>query len=441
MTTQTSAGAPPFPWIRRTLGPLFLVTVCPPAAILMWHTHVHLEGSVAALGRQLADHGLIGTLRDVWGPIFFGTPTSWAILGVFAALELAFMRLLPGREFRGPVTPAGNVPVYKANGPLAYFATLGLFCLASFGLGLFPASIVYHNFGPIIASLNLFSLVFCLGLYLKGRFAPSSSDHGSSGNPLFDYYWGTELFPRVLGWDVKMFTNCRFGMMGWAVILLSFAAAQAELYGLSDSMVVAVAVQLVYITKFFWWETGYLSSLDIMHDRAGFYICWGCLVWVPSVYTSSTLYLVNHPHRLGTPLAFAILAAGVTAVLINYAADAQRQRVRATQGQTTVWGRRPEIIIGHYRTAEGEERQSLLLASGWWGIARHFHYVPEILGAFFWTLPALFDHFLPWFYVLFLTILLTDRAHRDDQRCALKYGEDWDRYRARVRYKILPGLL
>ncbi len=26
------------------------------------------------------------------------------------------------------------------------------------------------------------------------------------------------------------------------------------------------------------WETGYWGSMDIMHDRAGYYICWGCLV-------------------------------------------------------------------------------------------------------------------------------------------------------------------
>lgn len=35
---------------------------------------------------------------------------------------------------------------------------------------------------------------------------------------------------------------------------------------------------------------------------AGFYIVWGCLVWVPSVYTSPALYLVNHPVELGTPV-------------------------------------------------------------------------------------------------------------------------------------------
>jgi hypothetical protein len=33
------------------------------------------------------------------------------------------------------------------------------------------------------------------------------------------YYWGTELYPRIFGFDVKVFTNCRFGMMIWAVLV------------------------------------------------------------------------------------------------------------------------------------------------------------------------------------------------------------------------------
>jgi 7-dehydrocholesterol reductase len=352
------------------------------------------------------------------------------------------MRLLPGARFVGPVTANGNVPVYKANGVAAFVVTLLTFAGASWGLHLFSPTIVYDNFGDIVGALNSFSLIFCLGLYLKGRFAPSSSDHGRTGNFIFDYYWGTELYPRILGWDVKMFTNCRFGMMGWPLILISFAAAQAaQPGGLSDSMVVAVAIQLVYIGKFFWWETGYLRSLDIMHDRAGFYICWGCLVWVPSIYTSSTLYLVGHPNHLGLPLSILIFALGVTSVFINYLADEQRQRVRATGGKTMVWGKPPVLLIGHYTTESGEKKESVLLASGWWGIARHFHYVPEILGSFFWCLPALFDNLLAYFYVIFLTALLTDRAFRDDNRCAAKYGADWDAYRKVVRWRILPGVV
>jgi 7-dehydrocholesterol reductase len=150
---------------------------------------------------------------------------------------------------------------------------------------------------------------------------------------------------------------------------------------------------------------------------------------------------VNHPNHLGLATSATIAILGVASIFTNYAADAQRQRVRATQGRTTVWGKPPVVVVGRYTTEKGEKKESLLLASGFWGIARHFHYVPEILGALFWTLPALFTNVLPYFYVIFLTALLTDRAFRDDNRCAIKYGEDWKAYCEKVRYKILPGVV
>ncbi len=74
--------------------------------------------------------------------------------------------------------------------------------------------------------------------------------------------------------------------------------------------------------------------MDIMHDRAGYYICWGCLVWVPSVYTSPAMALVGTPVHLGTPLALAIFAAGAAAIWINY--DSDRQLLRPKLLQTAV---------------------------------------------------------------------------------------------------------
>lgn len=50
------------------------------------------------------------------------------------------------------------------------------------------------------------------------------------------------------------------------------------------------------------------------------------------------------------------------------------------------------------------------LHTGWWGLSRHFHYVPEITAAFLWTVPGGFTHLLPYFYVVFLTLLLTVRS-------------------------------
>jgi 7-dehydrocholesterol reductase len=228
-------------------------------------------------------------------------------------------------------------------------------------------------------------------------------------------------------------------MMGWSVIILSFAAKQYQNEGhLSNSMLVSLVLQTAYILKFFYWESGYFGSLDIMHDRFGFYICWGVLAWLPCVYTLATLYLVGHPNDLHPVYAWFLLVLGLLAIWANYDADAQRQRVRQTGGKTTVWGKKPDVITAEYRTADGTTHKNLLLASGWWKLSRHFHYISEITLAAAWTLPALFEHLLPYFYLIFLTILLVDRSGRDELRCRTKYGPYWAEYCERVKYRLIP---
>ena len=123
---------------------------------------------------------------------------------------------------------------------------------------------------------------------------------------------------------------------------------------------------------------------------------------------------------------------------MNYFADVQRQSVRESNGQALVWGKKPAIIIAEYQTDQGEIKKNILLASGFWGLSRHFRYLPEVLMSLCWTIPAGFTHALPYFYVVFLSILLVHRAFRDDERCAKKYGKYWDEYCKRVPSKIVP---
>ncbi|XP_022723861.1 7-dehydrocholesterol reductase isoform X3 [Durio zibethinus] len=363
---------------------LSLLSLCPPFVILLWYTMVHADGSVSQTWNFLKQHGLQGFI-EIWPR---PTATAWKIIFVYGVFEAALQLFVPGKRIEGPISPTGNQPAYK------------------------------------------------------GHVAPSSTDSGSSGNLIIDFYWGMELYPRIgKNFDIKVFTNCRFGMMSWAVLAVTYCIKQYEVNGkVSDSMLVNTTLMLVYVTKFFWWEAGYWNTMDIAHDRAGFYICWGCLVWVPSVYTSPGMYLVNHPVNLGTQLALYILVAGILCIYINYDCDRQRQEFRRTNGKCIVWGKAPSKIEATYTTTSGETKTSLLLTSGWWSLSRHFHYVPEILAAFFWTVPALFNHLLPYFYVVFLTILLFDRAKRDDDRCRSKYGKYWKLYCSKVPYKIIPGI-
>jgi len=424
--------------VRTTLGPLLILCATPPAAVIFWIV-CRFDPFDASLSPLLGAEGWRSVAEHWPAP----SASAAAMLLGFAVLQLLLLQLLPGQGFEGPITPSGSRPRYTLNGIPAWLVTHALFFGASLGLGLFPAGIVWDHFGEILATLVLFALLFCGFLYVKGRRWPSSADRSVSGNFLWDYYWGVELHPRLFGVDLKQLINCRLSMMGWSVIVCSFAAKQAEFDPaghVSNAMLVSAALIVIYLFKFFWWESGYFTSLDIMHDRFGYYICWGVLAWVPAVYTLPAQYLVLHPRALPAPLAAAIFALGVAAIAVNYAADRQRQRVRATNGSTSVWGRSPELIRARYTTADGKEHESLLLASGWWGLARHFNYLPEITLALAWSLPAGFDHFVPYVYVVFLTILLVDRAVRDDARCRKKYGASWEEYCRRVPWRIVPGL-
>ena len=98
------------------------------------------------------------------------------------------------------------------------------------------------------------------------------------------------------------------------------------------------------------------------------------------------------------------------------------------------------MIRARYRTSEGGSATALLLASGWWGFGRHFRFVPELAATLAWSVAAGFEHFMPYFYVVFLAILLVHRAHRIDHRCARKYGQQWDAYCRAVPYRMIPGV-
>ena len=118
------------------------------------------------------------------------------------AIELLLMRFVPGKEFRGMKTPMGNVPVYTANGVQTYLTSLVLLGLGTF-FGVFEAGKIYDLMGNCLSTMNIFALLFCLFLTIKGYYFPSSTDCGANGSIVLDFYWGTELYPRILGFDVK----------------------------------------------------------------------------------------------------------------------------------------------------------------------------------------------------------------------------------------------
>jgi 7-dehydrocholesterol reductase len=100
---------------------LSLLSLCPPFVILLWYTMVHADGSVVRAYEHLREHGVLEGLKAIWP---MPTMAAWKIIFGFGLFEAALQLLLPGKRFEGPVSPSGNVPVYKANGLQAYAVTL-----------------------------------------------------------------------------------------------------------------------------------------------------------------------------------------------------------------------------------------------------------------------------------------------------------------------------
>jgi len=399
-----------------------------------------LAAAAAAGPAALAADVLASTMPDAKAAV---------LLTAFFGLAL-LIYAIPGPIKFGPISDRGARPAYADNA-MWHCVLFPLVFVLGAAWGLYPLSVLYDNFGATVGLLNFGGLAFCALLYAKGLsrlgLRPSGPDAGSSGKGLlFDYYWGTELYPQLGGVDVKRFVNCRISMTYWMLAGVSFAAASHSRHGrLDPGLVLCAASQFVYLVKFFYWEIGYMRSIDIITDRAGFYETWGCLVWVPSIYTLHTRSMVQLPSGLSWPAAGAIFAVGLLGVAFNFEADLQRQRFRETGGAALVWGRKPIAIEAEYHVADPKSGKlarhtSLLLVSGWWGVARHAQYFFELTAAWSWGLLAgVGTHgALPFFYAAYLTVLLVHRAIRDEEKCSLKYGAAYAKYKAMVPYKIVP---
>jgi 7-dehydrocholesterol reductase len=364
-------------------------------AVVFWTVTVHHDASYV-------NFGLTFVLDRVGAQLPLPSLRAGYVILSWIVAQAVLLVAVPGPAYLGPVTPGGNRPEYKLNGVACYLISLAALAAGN-AAGILPIWQVYDLWGEILATLTVGSFFGCFLLYLKGLYMPTDSDCVPYGKFLFDFFWGIELHPKgPFGINLKQLINCRIGMIGWIAAEWCFAAKQYQTLGyISNSMLVSVGIQTIYILKFFLWEDGYFGSIDIMHDKLGYYIFWGIMAWVPALYTLIAFYLTTHPNNLPMWFAITTFIGGLASIYLNWDADCQRMAVRRTNGECLIWGKKPEVIEAHYETADGKKHKNLLLVSGWWGTSRHFHYIAELSTTFFWTLPALFVNILPWTYLIF----------------------------------------
>jgi 7-dehydrocholesterol reductase len=222
---------------------------------------------------------------------------------------------------------------------------------------------------------------------------------------------------------------------------LSFIAYQYELYGfVTKSILVSTALHFLYVVDFFINEDWYLRTIDICHDHFGFYLAWGSVVWLPCIYTLQTQYLARNPIIISSIQAISILLAGIGGYAMFRSVNNQKDIVRRTKGSCKIWDSPARFLRVTYRTKDGLFHESLLLCSGWWGVARHANYLGDLILSYAMCAACGFENLLPWTYAIFMTGLLIHRSRRDEDRCSKKYGRYWDDYCNLVEWVIIPGI-
>jgi len=356
-----------------------------------------------------------------------------AVYVVWLAFQALLQIALPGRVTEGLPLEDGSRLRYPMNGLLAMvvsFAAVGL----GHGLGWLSLTWIHENFGHLLTAITIFSYGFALFLYYWGKVHPGGPSK-VTGDFFVDYFFGAALNPRVppvTGFDFKFFCESRPGLIGWMVINFALALTQYEQHGfVSVSMWLVLGLQLFYIVHYFWAESFILSTIDIRTERFGWMLAYGDLALVPMTYCLQAFYLIDHVHSIPAWWAAAILIFNFSGFYVFRASNMQKDRFRRDPG-CTIWGKPAEYIE--------TRRGTPLLVSGFWGLARHTNYLGDWMMALAWSLPCLFGAIVPYFYPLWFAFLLITRERRDDRWCGKKYGEDWERYRRRVPWRIVPGV-
>lgn len=374
------------------------------------------------------------------------TARTVSVYVLFIVAQALLALVVPGHSVLGyPLKHLGGVRLsYCCNGLGCW--TLTLACLYWVQTrGLFDLSSIVEDMGQYMTAAILVADFVAIGAYF-GAYA-RGTEHRMTGYRLYDFFMGAPLNPRVARLDLKMFTEARVSWILLFILSSSAALLQLRRYGrLSGPMCFMLLAHGLYTHTIMRGEEGIPVTWDIFYEKWGWMLIFWNMAGVPFTYCYQSLYLASvPPFELGalhTALCLVLLLGGYVVWDVS---NSQRCYFRMQQEGTFKWrvglflpwlpGRlieSPEYI----QTEQG----SKLLVSGWWGVARKVNYTADIAMALSWGLVCGFGSLIPYFYVAFFLAMIVHRAHRDQQRCAAKYGQDWVRYVKRVPYTFVPGI-
>lgn len=346
-----------------------------------------------------------------------------AVYGAFFFALLVLAKVLPGKTYRGFPQPSGDRKDYKVNGLALWVATHMAIVVGALWFDLSLAPLI-RDFWSYFVVVNVFAFAWTIILYLGGKRRGETPRTGALGL-VADLWYGIELNPTWRGVDLKVWAY-QPSLIGLSILNAAFAWTQYEQLGtLTPQTIAYVSFWWLYMTSHYWYEAGVLSMWDVIAEKFGFMLVWGDLVLVPFFYCIGGWWLIGETEAMSAPMVGALAGLHLLGLWIFRGSNAQKDQFKRHPDRP-IWGKDPETIGGR------------LLVSGWWGIGRKINYTGEIMVYFSFALCTGFQSVVPYLLPLWLCVLLPHRAWRDEKRCRDKYGELWEQYTARARFRMIP---
>ncbi|WP_420626499.1 DUF1295 domain-containing protein [Candidatus Poriferisodalis sp.] len=356
----------------------------------------------------------------------FGTP-----LFVCAAVFVAHM-ILPARRVTGYVADrkTGEPRRYRLNG-LAVFVLAHIvwwFELTGMPRDWFYRSTMYAVAGGLVIGIIATTvLVF-------------TQPEGEQKNRFLAWWFGRAQELQYFNgrFDLKMY----FYIVGGTMLSLNaWSGAVWHNDNVADAnpgLFLYVAINSFYMFDYFVFERVQLYTYDLIHENVGFKLTWGgpfVWGWMFVLPLWGLAPVADPGFSNGWTYFWLIGSAALFFVgwVISRGANLQKYTFKR-------WPERKFLGIIEPEVIEAGDRK--ILCSGLWGAARHFNYFGE--GLYAVSMGLVFGHFTnlwAWTYAIFIVSLFVPRQIEDDKRCAEKYGpEKWAEYKARVPYRIVPGI-
>lgn len=338
---------------------------------------------------------------------------------------------------------------YRINGILVVIAVLQVYVI--FAMHNTKGTIFYKEYFTCALTALVMGIFFSLVAYYKGGLEkykrcmtidqvknnqePALSPQDES---MLQKFWlGRQWNPRFYDIDWKMYLYLQGAVMLELNVLVACRAHLLYKTRIYNSMAIYCLCITWFVVDYFCGEAVHTYTYDIFAEKVGFKLIWGCLFFYPFFYCIGIFPIVKSlaKNDLSVNQCVAIGCLYLVGWIITRGANMQKYFFRRDPESTSCFCGliKQEVIPG-----------TKLLCSGFWGKARHFNYLGEIIQAIALAIPGWYvaqtttEQIIPWLYPLYYLVLFIPRERDDDKVCADKYGEDWNKYKEAVPYRIFP---